>query len=162
MMDLTEQDWQRVLDVNVKGTFFVIQRVAKKMIDRGKGGVIVIIASIAGEKGRPLFLAYSASKAALLNMNRSVALALAQHQIRVNAVSPGTMDTLMWKDISEKVIALTDSDPGSFHEEWLEKIPLGRLADPADVTSMVLHLCSEESRYITGQAINICGGLSVL
>jgi len=159
MMDLTEKDWDNVLNVNVKGTFFALQAVARKMIKRGNGGCIINIASIAGEKGRPLFLVYSASKAAVINITKSTALELAEYNIRVNAIAPGTIDTPMWQRIASKLSEINGCDIDTLRKSWIEKIPLKRLATPKDIALLVLYLCSDEARYITGQTININGGL---
>jgi NAD(P)-dependent dehydrogenase (short-subunit alcohol dehydrogenase family) len=162
MMDLTETDWDSVFNVNVKGTFFMLQTVVKKMVQTGNSGCIINLASIAGQKGRPLFLAYSASKAAVISITKSTALEMAKYNIRVNAVAPGTVDTPMWQDIAGEMSRITGSDVSEIEKTWVEKIPLKRLAKPRDIASLILYLCSDKASYITGQIINICGGLSVL
>ena len=162
MMGLTVQDWDRVFDVNARGAFFMLQAAARKMIEKGRGGCIVNIASVAGEKGRPLFLAYSASKAAVISITRSAALGLADHGIRVNAVSPGTIETPMWDEIADKMSKIQDLEAQTIKETWLDKIPLKRLAKPDDIASMVTYLCCDEAGYITGQTFNVCGGISLL
>lgn len=162
MMDLTEDDWDKVLSVNVKGTFFTLKTVAKRMIQLGKGGCIVNVASIAGEKGRPLFLAYSASKAAVINITMSTALELAKYKINVNAVAPGTIDTPMWQNIAKRVSEIQHTEIEKLERAWIDRIPMKRLAKPEDIASLILYLCSDEASYITGQTINICGGLSVV
>jgi NAD(P)-dependent dehydrogenase (short-subunit alcohol dehydrogenase family) len=162
MLELSESDWDKVFNVNVKGTFFMLQAAAESMIKTGKKGSIVNIASVAGEKGRPLFLAYSASKAAVISITKSSALGLVDRGIRVNAVAPGTIDTPMWDNISKKMSWLEGADAGMVKKSWLEKIPMKRLAAPSDIASMVLYLCSDEASYITGQTFNVCGGISLL
>jgi D-sorbitol dehydrogenase (acceptor) len=162
MMELNAQDWDRVFNVNARGAFFMLQAAARRMIEKGSGGCIVNIASVAGEKGRPLFLAYSASKAAVISITRSAALGLADHGIRVNAVSPGTIETPMWDEIAVKMSEIQGLGAQSIRESWLEKIPLKRLAKPDDIASMVTYLCSDEAGYITGQTFNVCGGISLL
>ena len=162
MMAINEEDWNTVFDINVKGTFFLLQYVAGKMIEKGIGGSIVNIASIAGMSGRPLFIPYSASKAAVINITKSTALELAQHNIRVNAIAPGTIDTPMWKNIAKNIADIQHGDSDALEKMWVEKIPLKRLATPKDIGQLALHLCSEESSYIIGQTITICGGLSIL
>ena len=131
------------------------------MIEIGEGGSIVNIASIAGEGGRPLFLPYAASKAAVINMTQSTSLELAKYNIRVNAVSPGTIDTPMWEDIAYKLAKLEKRDVSSIINTWTKKIPLKRLAKPEDIANAILFLCSDKAAYITGQALNVCGGLSI-
>lgn len=161
MMNLKWKDWDLILDINIRGTFFVLQEVARKMIEIDNGGSIVNIASIAGEGGRPLFLPYAASKAAVINMTQSTSLELAKYNIRVNAVAPGTIDTKLWEDISQKLAELEKKDVSNIIDSWIKKIPLKRLAKPEDIASTVLFLCSDEAVYITGQTLNVCGGLSI-
>jgi len=162
MMDLTVDDWDKVLNINVKGTFFTMIKAAKEMIKNDKGGCIVNVSSIAGLNGRPLFLPYAASKAAVINFTKSAALEFAKYNIRVNSVAPGTIDTEMWGKISEDISIINCCDKESFAKEWIKKIPLGRLARPEDISNVILFLCSKEGEYITGQTINVCGGLSVI
>ncbi len=160
--EITEQDWDTVLDVNVKGTFFMLINVVKSMIERNIKGCIVNVASIAGEKGRPNFLVYASSKAAVINMTKAAALEFAPNSIRVNAVSPGTIDTPMWQDIKGKISSIENIPIEEVQKKWIEKIPLGRLAIPRDIADTISYLCSERALYITGQVINVCGGLSII
>jgi 3-oxoacyl-[acyl-carrier protein] reductase len=162
MMEIENCDWDKVLDVNVKGTFDVLKNVAKSMIKNNAKGVIVNIASIAGEKGRPNFLAYAASKAAIISITKSAALEFAVHGIRINSVSPGTIDTPMWDKIADDVLKIQGGKKDDLLKTWLEKIPLKRLAKPDDISDVILFLCSDEARFITGQVINVCGGLSIV
>ena len=162
MMELQKQDWDKVLDVNVKGTFDVLKKVARNMIENKTKGSIVNIASIAGEKGRPNFLAYSASKAAIISITKSAALEFAEHGIRVNSVSPGTIDTPMWGKIADDILAIQGGNKEELLKTWVEKVPLKRLAKPDDISDVILFLCSDKARFITGQIINVCGGLSLV
>jgi len=162
MFELNEKDWDRVLNVNIKGTFFVLKAVAEKMIASGNGGSIVNISSIAGLSGRPLFLAYAASKAAVINITKSAALELAKYKIRVNSIAPGTIDTPMWEEISSSVSKINNLKNEDVKNSQIDKIPLKRLAKPEDISSTILYLCSEDAEYITGQSINVCGGLSIV
>ncbi|MFC2145034.1 SDR family NAD(P)-dependent oxidoreductase [Actinomycetota bacterium] len=162
MMEIENCDWDKVLDVNVKGTFDVLKSVARSMIDNKIKGAIVNIASIAGEKGRPNFLAYSASKAALISITKSAALEFADHGIRINSVSPGTIDTPMWDKVADDIIKIQGGKKEDLQKTWVEKIPLKRLAKPDDISDVILFLCSDEARFITGQIINVCGGLSIV
>ncbi|MEN6535747.1 MAG: SDR family NAD(P)-dependent oxidoreductase [Bryobacteraceae bacterium] len=152
--DLTEADWDRMLSVNVKGTFMLLQALAGHMASNG-GGSIINIASVAGRAGRPMLLHYAASKAAVISITRSAALALASYHIRVNAIAPGMIDTEMlhglqreWKEIAGNQSVPTPS-----------AIPIGRVAQPADLVGAAIFLASQESAYITGQTLNVCGGL---
>ena len=149
MTEITEQDWDKVFAVNVKGTFFMLISVAESMIENNVKGIMVNMASIAGEKGRPNFLVYAASKAAVINITKAAALEFAPYGIRVNAVAPGTIDTPMWKDIAGKVSIIEKTPIEEVRKKWQEKIPLGRLASPKDIASMLFYLCSDKASYIT-------------
>ncbi len=162
MMDITESDWDKVLSVNVKGTYFVMLEVARHMIENGIKGSIINIASIAGEKSRPNFVSYAASKASVINFTRSAAQEFSQYGIRVNAISPGTIDTPMWEEIAEDVATIEGISKSGLKKRWVDRIPLKRLAKPQDIANTVLFLCSVKASYITGQIINVCGGLSIV
>jgi NAD(P)-dependent dehydrogenase (short-subunit alcohol dehydrogenase family) len=162
MMDITESDWDMVLSINVKGTYFVMIEVARLMIENGIKGSIINIASIAGEKSRPNFASYAASKASVINFTRSAAQEFSRYCIRVNAVSPGTIDTPMWEEIAENVAEIEGLSKSGLKKKWVDRIPLKRLAKPQDISNTVLFLCSEKASYITGQVINVCGGLSIV
>lgn len=152
--DLTEADWDRMLSVNVKGPFLLLQALARHMVSNG-GGSIINIASVAGRRGRPMLLHYAASKAAMISITRSAALALAPHHVRVNAIAPGMMDTQMLHGLQQqwKEIAGNQSVPTA------SAIPIGRVAQPEDLVGTAIFLASEESAYMTGQTLNVCGGL---
>ena len=153
IVQLDEWDWDRTLDVNLKGAFICSQSVGRMMIKQG-GGVIVNIASIAGRAaGLRDRSAYVASKTGLIGFTKECAREFAAHQIRVNAVCPGVIVTEMTAHLRDNEAQL---------KKWLEDIPLGRLGEPDDVTGLVLFLCSDAARYITGQAINIDGGKVML
>jgi NAD(P)-dependent dehydrogenase (short-subunit alcohol dehydrogenase family) len=162
IMDLKEVDWDKVLSVNVKGTFFVLLNTAKSMIEKKIKGSIINIASIAGEKSRPNFLTYAASKAAIINFTKSTALEFSKFGIRVNAISPGTIDTPMWSEIAGDVAKIENLEMDELQDNWIKRIPLGRLALPGDIANIILFLCSDKASYITGQVINVCGGLSII
>ena len=153
IVQLDEWDWDRTIDVNLKGAFICSQSVGRMMIKQG-GGVIVNIASIAGRAaGLRDRSAYVASKTGLIGFTKECAREFAAHQIRVNAVCPGVIVTEMTAHLRDNEAQL---------KKWLEDIPLGRLGEPDDVTGLVLFLCSDAARYITGQAINVDGGKVML
>lgn len=155
--DLNEEDWDLVLDVNVKSLFFMLQATAKRMLEQG--GSIINIASVAGRLPRPTLLHYAASKAAVISITRSAALALADNNIRVNAVAPGMMDTKMLHSLRSD---LRKAFPGSnAGQPNLGIVPLGRVGQPAEIARTVLYLASDASAYITGQTLNVCGGISM-
>ncbi len=153
IVQLDEWDWDRTIDVNLKGAFICSQSVGRMMIKQG-GGAIVNIASIAGRAaGLRDRSAYVASKTGLIGFTKECAREFAAHQIRVNAVCPGVIITEMTAHLRDNAAQL---------QKWLDDIPLGRLGEPDDVTGLVLFLCSDAARYITGQAINIDGGKVML
>lgn len=158
---LSEADWDRTFAVNVKGLFFCLQAVARRM-QRQEGGVIVNIASIAGRAGRPIMVDYAATKAAVISITRSAAIALAPHRIRVNAVCPGMVDTAMWEHIDEVWgMQMQGLPKGEQMRRRLKTVPLGRMEQPEDVARAVVFLVSDEADYVTGQALNVCGGLEM-
>lgn len=154
--DLTESDWDLVLDVNVKALFFTLQATARHMRDRG--GSIINIASVAGRLPRPKLLHYAASKAAVISITRSAALELAPHKIRVNAVAPGMMDTEMLHSLQSD---LEKVEGGSGGQPGIANIPLRRIAQPEEIAPTVLYLAEDASAYITGQTVNVCGGIAM-
>jgi NAD(P)-dependent dehydrogenase (short-subunit alcohol dehydrogenase family) len=161
MMDIKWEDWDIVLDVNLKGSFFALQHTANQMIEKGIAGSIVNISSLAGSGGRPLYVPYAASKAAVMNMTQSAAKALAQYNIRVNSVSPGNMYTEMFTQCAQEVARQEHQSPEKILDLWKKRIPLNRFGQIEEIAKAVLFLCSDDSSYITGQILNICGGLSI-
>jgi NAD(P)-dependent dehydrogenase (short-subunit alcohol dehydrogenase family) len=159
IMDLTEADWDRILRVNGKGVFFCLQRVAREMIPR-RSGVIINIASIAGKGYAGTSNAiYAASKGAVLGLTRIAALQLAPHNINVNAICPGTTVTAL----SEANLRDRAREQGLPVEEMARRrnasIPLGRPNDPEDVAAIAVFLASPGARNITGQSVNVDGGI---
>jgi NAD(P)-dependent dehydrogenase (short-subunit alcohol dehydrogenase family) len=173
MLDLTADDWDRVIDTNQRGLFFCLQAVAKQMIaqlpedirraDRAPHsfGKIVNFASISGRGGRPYSTHYAAAKAAVISITRSAALALARYNINVNAVAPGVAPTQMWAQIDRERGEIFGSRPGEAFANFVETIPLKRPAMPEDVAAAVAFLCCPDSDYITGQCLNVDGGIEM-
>ncbi|HEU5395451.1 MAG TPA: SDR family oxidoreductase [Candidatus Methylomirabilis sp.] len=158
---LGEADWDRTFAVNAKGLFFCLQAAARRMRRQG-GGAIVNIASIAGRAGRPIMVDYAATKAAVISITRSAAIALAPHRIRVNAVCPGMVDTAMWEHIDEVWgMQMQGLPKGEQMRRRLKMVPLDRMEEPEDVARAVVFLVSDEADYVTGQALNVCGGLEM-
>lgn len=161
-LELTERQWDRTLGVNLKGTFFVLQELARRFRAAGAGAVtdgrLVAVASVAGRSGRADALDYAASKAGVISVVRSLALAVAP-DIRVNAVCPGVVDTPMTEAIHSHRSAETGLTAQESMNEMTGRIPLGAMATPEQVASVVSFLLSDEAGHVTGQSINVCGGL---
>ena len=159
----TVEDWQSTFDVNVFGIVNGTQSVEKYMIDRGYGK-IVNIASIAGRTGRAGFATYGASKAAAINVSQAWAFKLAPHGINVNAVCPGMIWTPLWENLAEWRKLTDQQNVGMtprqvFQRTISELVPLGREQTPEDVGNAVAFLASDRARSITGQALNVDGGI---
>ena len=156
-LEAKEASWDRIMAVNAKGVFLCGQAAARAMIPR-KGGCIVNIASIASRIGIPDMAAYSASKAAVVSLTRSMALALAPHRIRVNAVAPGIVDTDMWAKIDARRAALANVAPGEPMRRRVASIPLGRAVTPDEVASLAVFFLGPDAQCITGQTCAVDGG----
>jgi len=147
MVRMKESDWDLVLDINLKGSFLCSQQAAKQMMKQ-KSGAIVNIASIVGVMGNFGQANYSASKAGVIGLTKTLAREVASRGIRVNAIAPGFIDTEMTRVLDEEV-----------RQKLIEQIPLARLGLPEDVARCVNFLVSDKSSYITGQVINLNGGM---
>jgi acetoin reductase-like protein len=160
-LEITPSDWEAMLSINLRTVFFATQLAARAMIARGVAGRIVNIASIAGRSGRSDQAPYAAAKAGVISVTHSAARALAPHGITVNAVCPGVVDTAMTRRIHGR----RAREQGVTSEESLRRmvgrIPLGRVAAPDDIAAAVGFFCSPAARYITGQALNVCGGMEM-
>lgn len=143
------EDWDRVLGVNLDGAFNCTRAAAKHLLKAREAGRIVFISSVVGEQGNTGQVAYSASKAALLGVTKSLAQELAARGVTVNAVSPGFIETQMTRDHVQ----------GERREQLLRAIPLGRIGAPEDIAAAVRFLCSPAAGYITGQVLRVNGGL---
>jgi NAD(P)-dependent dehydrogenase (short-subunit alcohol dehydrogenase family) len=157
--DVTEDDWDRLLAVNAKGVFFASQAVLRHMVPARRGNIISL-ASMAGKIGLKTSLVYGITKAAVISMTKSLALAHATDGIRANCVCPGIVETDMIfqidREAGEKLFGLK---PGEYLKQRVEQIPLGRIETAEDVANLVGFLASSKSSYMTGQAINVTGGL---
>jgi meso-butanediol dehydrogenase / (S,S)-butanediol dehydrogenase / diacetyl reductase len=191
MLDLTEADWDRVVQVNQRGTFFCLQAVAQQMIGQlppelqaarapadimnirkteqsaaptnlaNSYGKIVNLSSVAGRRGRSLQTHYAATKAAIISITQSAAMALAPYRINVNAICPGIVPTPMWQEIDRDRGQLFGAQPGEAMAAFIDTVPLKRPATPEDIGGAVAFFCSADADYITGQALNVDGGFEM-
>jgi NAD(P)-dependent dehydrogenase (short-subunit alcohol dehydrogenase family) len=148
VLDVSEEDWDRVVDTNLKGNFLVAQAAARTMKAQGRGGAIINIASILGLRVAGHVSPYVASKAGVVHLTKAMALELARYNIRVNALCPGYIETELNQDFFK-------SEAG---EALVRRIPQRRLGKPADLDGALLLLCSEASSYITGATLAVDGG----
>lgn len=174
MLDLTPDEWNRIVDTNQRGLFFCLQAVARQMIaqipeeirnaDRAPRsfGKIVNFSSVSGRSGRPYSTHYAAAKAAVISITRSAALALAKYNINVNAVAPGLVPTPMWVQIDAERALIFGSKPGEAMHNFIEQnVPLKRAATSEDIAGAVAFFCSPDADYITGQTLNVDGGIEM-
>ncbi|WP_058308579.1 SDR family NAD(P)-dependent oxidoreductase [Gracilibacillus massiliensis] len=160
-VDIREEDWDKTMDVNAKGVQLCSQAIAKKMKQQGDGGKIINIASQAGKNGYRLMGSYVASKHAVIGLTKVMALELASDQINVNAVCPGIVETSMKHRERELGGKLRNLDGNAIKEEDISQVPLGRTGTPEDIAYVVIFLASKFSNYMTGQAINVTGGMTM-
>jgi meso-butanediol dehydrogenase/(S,S)-butanediol dehydrogenase/diacetyl reductase len=157
-VELTETVFDRVLAVNLKGTFLCAQAAARQMIARGQGGKIITVGSRAARRGMANLIAYSASKFGVIGLTQSLAMALAPHRIRVNCVCPGAVDTDMSALNHEQRASQLNVTIEEARAHAAREIPLGRLTTADDVAKGIVWLASSETDHITGQALNLNGG----
>lgn len=155
-IDVAPAEWQRVLDINLNGTFYSCQSFARRLLATGTPGSAILVASMSGEiVNVPQFQAsYNASKAAVSHLGRSLAVEWARAGIRVNAISPGYT-------LSDMTRQFMDANP-ELRVQWESMIPMGRMGTPEDLLGMVVLLASTESSYITGQSLVIDGGYTLI
>jgi NAD(P)-dependent dehydrogenase (short-subunit alcohol dehydrogenase family) len=159
IMDLTEDDWDRIHRINAKGVFFCLQSAARAMIE-GNGGNIINIASIAGKGyAGTSNAAYAASKGAVISLTKTAAQQLGRHDIRVNSICPGVTRTDLLERIFDRQMELEGRTRDEVETRAARGIPLRRLNDPEDIGNMAVFLASDGSRNITGQSFNVDGGI---
>lgn len=161
LLQIGEAEWDRVVDVNLKGTWIVARACAERMLAAGRGGRIVNVSSQAGKRGFPMLGVYCAAKAGVILLTQVLAQELGSAGITVNAVCPGTVDTdLLNKDRGfEHMVGAME---GGF-ERWVAReIPLGRLQTAEEVASAIAFLCSDDAGYVTGEALNVSGGQTMV
>ena len=156
--ELTEDSYERVLGINLKGPLFMMKAVSNVMIKRGRGGKIINMASQAGRRGEALVTLYCASKAAIISATQSAALALVKHGINVNAIAPGVVDGEHWDVVDANFAKWEGLKPGEKKAAVAKSVPIGRFATPEDITGMAVFLASSDSDYILAQTFGVDGG----
>jgi meso-butanediol dehydrogenase/(S,S)-butanediol dehydrogenase/diacetyl reductase len=160
-VDLTEEEWDFNMDVNAKGVFFCCQSQVKQFIKQGGGGRIVNVSSIAGKRPAVLLSHYAASKFAVLGFSKTLALEVASQGITVNCVCPGLVRTSMQEREIGWEAKLRGISKEDVIKEYHNAVPLARLEEPEDTAMVVLFLASDDAGYMTGQAINVAGGMEM-
>ena len=158
IVEIDRADYQRVFDINVAGTLFTMQAVARHMIENGIRGRIINMASQAGRRGEPLVSVYCASKAAVISLTQSAGLNLIRHGINVNAIAPGVVDGEHWDGVDAFFAKYEGKAPGEKKREVGEAVPYGRMGRAGDLAGMAVFLASEEADYIVAQCYNVDGG----
>ena len=158
IVEVTRADYDCTFHVNVAGTFFTMQAVAKHMIARGKGGKIINMASQAGRRGEALVSVYCATKAAVISLTQSAGLNLIEHGINVNAIAPGVVDGEHWDGVDALFAKYENKAPGQKKKEVGESVPFGRMGIAEDLTGMAIFLATDEAKYIVAQCYNVDGG----
>ena len=158
IVEITRADFARVFEINVAGTLFTLQAVAKHMLARGQGGKIINMASQAGRRGEPLVATYCASKAAIISITQSAGLNLIGHKINVNAIAPGVVDGAHWDGVDAFFAKYENKAPGQKKAEVGQAVPYGRMGRAEDLTGMAVFLASDEADYIVAQTYNVDGG----
>jgi D-sorbitol dehydrogenase (acceptor) len=156
--EITRADYARTFDINVAGTLFTLQAVARHMIDRGIKGRIINMASQAGRRGEPLVAVYCSTKAAIISLTQSAGLNLIEHGINVNAISPGVVDGEHWDGVDAFFAKYENKAPGQKKREVGASVPYGRMGTADDLTGMAVFLASDDAKYIVAQCYNVDGG----
>jgi len=155
LLTLTEEEWDWVVDVNLKGTWITARAAAASMVTNGAGGRIVTVASSAalvGANGATGMAAYAAAKAGVIVLTQNLASELGRFKINVNAISPGMIRTQASQPVKDRL------ESRGRLEEWLSQIPLKRIGEPEEIAGVVSFLCSDDASYVTGDALNVSGG----
>ena len=161
VVDLAEADWDRVQRVNVKGMFLCSQAVARHLVAQGTGGKIINISSVTGKQGSARYAAYSASKFAVIGFTQSLAHEMAPYEVNVNAICPSLVDTERVGHLASALMPdnlSAEEQRAEFARRNEASVPLGRLAEGADVAKMAAFLASDEAAYLTGLAVTVAGG----
>ena len=158
IVEITRDSYQRLFDINVSGTLFMMQAAAKSMIRRGQGGKIINMASQAGRRGEALVGIYCATKAAVISLTQSAGLNLIEHGINVNAIAPGVVDGEHWDHVDSMFAKYEGLQPGEKKAAVGAAVPFGRMGTAEDLTGMAVFLASKDADYIVSQTYNVDGG----
>lgn len=158
IVEISRQDYQKVFDINVSGTLFTMQAVARHMIEHETKGKIINMASQAGRRGEALVAVYCATKAAVISLTQSAGLNLIKHGINVNAIAPGVVDGEHWDGVDAFFAHYENKKPGQKKQEVGQGVPFGRMGKPEDLSGMAIFLASDDADYIVAQTYNVDGG----
>lgn len=158
IVEITRDSYQRLFDINVSGTLFMMQAAAKSMIRRGQGGKIINMASQAGRRGEALVGIYCATKAVVISLTQSAGLNLIEHGINVNAIAPGVVDGEHWDHVDSMFAKYEGLQPGEKKAAVGAAVPFGRMGTAEDLTGMAVFLASKDADYIVSQTYNVDGG----
>ena len=158
LLESDEAMYDKMFAVNVKGAFFIMQKVLATMVANQTRGAVINMASQAGRRGEALVSHYCATKAAIISYTQSAALAMAPHHIRVNGIAPGVIATPMWKHVDALFAKYENLPLGEKKKRVGEAVPLGYMGDPTDIAGAAVFLASDEASYITAQTLNVDGG----
>lgn len=158
IVEITRKSYERLFSINVAGTLFTMQAVAKRMIERGRGGRIINMASQAGRRGEPLVAVYCASKAAVISLTQSAGLDLIKYGINVNAIAPGVVDGEHWDGVDALFAKYENRPLGEKKRLVGEAVPFGRMGTAQDLVGMAVFLATDEANYIVAQTYNVDGG----
>ena len=159
LWEVDDDEWYREIDVNLNGTYLCCKHVAKALAEQAQGGKIVNLSSLAGRDGQPQYGGYTPAKFAIVGLTQALAKELAPHKVNVNCVAPGSTDTDMM-DGTFRRTGVRMGVPFEMVKAFVKTVvPLGRQAEPSEIASVVAYLCSPAADYITGQTINVDGGL---
>jgi NAD(P)-dependent dehydrogenase (short-subunit alcohol dehydrogenase family) len=160
VIELSLEDWKKTIDINLTGTFLCSQAALKSMIAAGNGGRIISISSISAKIPSPNIAPYNASKAGVISLTQTMALEVAEYNITVNAICPGNIDTQLLVAECEFIAEMNEISPEEARQIYIDEVPLKRLGQAEDVAAVVAFLATPAAGYLTGQAINVDGGIT--